>query len=376
MARGKPTLKWAFMVRAGSEHDLVEELGEESCAEDIADGLVVSATRPKTEAEGLEDPAFARQALLLDGPPAPLEVEVLADRLARAMRAHFPRSGAPWTWELQVVAPDSTHPRDPRRKIVPVLLDQLGEALAARLEKEAREARVEKDAERLVQVWVIDDASALLGVTMAQESISRVPGGRLRMKRPDDAPSRSGLKLEEAIGWIGIGPEKGDLAIDLGASPGGWSQVAVKRGATVIAVDPARIKIDLPRNKFTHVQESAFEFAPRETLDWLLCDMAWRPLEVANLVAKWGRRVWARQLIANFKLPMKRKAEMLAKIKSIIAEGGWRGIRARQLYFDRDEVTIFAWLDPHVARKGVQAPFKLRSKQKHEEREVRRRRRR
>lgn len=361
MARGKPTLQWAFMVRAGSERDLVEELGEAHRAEDLADGLVVSASRPKTPDGGLADPAFARQALSLDGPPSELEVEVLADRLARAMIDRLPKSGAPWSWELQVVAPDSNHPRDPRRKIVPPMLESLSEALLPRLPEKLRESRVDKDADRLVSVWLIDPERALVGVTAAREAISRTPGGRLRLKRPDDAPSRSGLKLEEAIGWIGLGPEKGDLCVDLGAAPGGWSQVAVKRGATVIAVDPARIKIDLPKNRFTHVQDSAFEFAPSETLDWILCDMAWRPLEVANLVAKWGRRAWARQLIANFKLPMKRKADMLRELRRIIETGGWKGIRARQLYFDRDEVTVFAWLDPNVARKGAKAPFQLRS---------------
>jgi len=36
--------------------------------------------------------------------------------------------------------------------------------------------------------------------------------------------------------------KKGDVVIDLGAAPGGWSQVAVELGATVIAVDIQRIK--------------------------------------------------------------------------------------------------------------------------------------
>jgi 23S rRNA (cytidine2498-2'-O)-methyltransferase len=353
------------LVRAGSETDLVEELGEDHLPDAIAEGLVVSASRPKNEEAGLIDPAFARQALALDGPPAPLAAEPLADRLAKAIDARLPRSEKPWTWELQLVAPDSSDPHDPRRRAIAELSEQLPEALLARLPEAVREARVDREAERLVQVWAIDETEAVVGVTFSHDAITRVPGGRVRMKRPEDAPSRAGLKLEEAIAWIGIGPERGDICVDLGAAPGGWSQVAVKRGATVLAIDPARIKIELPPSRFTHVKESAFDFAPRETLDWLLCDMAWRPLEVALLVQKWGRRVWARQLIANFKLPMRKKAEVLAKIKDIIAGGGWRGIRARQLYFDRDEVTLFAWLDPNQARKGAQAPFRLRSKEKY-----------
>ena len=46
MARTK-TLTWAFMVRAGSERDLIEELGETHVPDDLAEGLVVAASRPK-----------------------------------------------------------------------------------------------------------------------------------------------------------------------------------------------------------------------------------------------------------------------------------------------------------------------------------------
>jgi hypothetical protein len=59
---------------------------------------------------------------------------------------------------------------------------------------------------------------------------------------------------------------------------------------------------------------------------------------------------------------MRKKAEILEKVLGTLESGGWRGLRARQLYFDRDEVTVFGWLDPAVARRGVQPPFELRSR--------------
>jgi 23S rRNA (cytidine2498-2'-O)-methyltransferase len=68
--------------------------------------------------------------------------------------------------------------------------------------------------------------------------------------------------------------------------------------------------------------------------------MAWRPLEAASLLAKWARRRWARFLVANIKLPMKKKAEYLFRVRDILADGGWENLRARQLYHDRDEVTF------------------------------------
>jgi 23S rRNA (cytidine2498-2'-O)-methyltransferase len=135
--------------------------------------------------------------------------------------------------------------------------------------------------------------------------------------------------------------------VDLGAAPGGWTWVLLERRAQVIAVDPGRLAPDIARRRgVTHVLGSAFEYAPRAPVDWLFCDMAWRPLEVAALLAKWGRNRWARSLVANVKLPMKQKAEFAARVRKVVEGGGWRDVRARHLYHDRDEITLCAWRTP------------------------------
>jgi hypothetical protein len=48
-------------------------------------------------------------------------------------------------------------------------------------------------------------------------------------------------------------------------------------------------------------------------------------------------------VIANIKLPMKQRVAMLDRVREILASGGWTGLKVRQLYHDRDEVTLFAW---------------------------------
>ena len=40
---------------------------------------------------------------------------------------------------------------------------------------------------------------------------------------------------------------------------------------------------------------------------------------------------------------MKQKVAMLDRVREILASGGWTGLKVRQLYHDRDEVTLFAW---------------------------------
>jgi 23S rRNA (cytidine2498-2'-O)-methyltransferase len=357
-------MSWAFLTRAKSERDLMDELGTAPKPRQAAEGLVLAESRPKRQDGHLAELAFARQAMKVAG-TSPTEPDRVLRALTEALSAHEPRRGGAgtWTWALQVVAPDSADPLDPRRKVSAALEEALPDLLADRLSPalQARAAAPD-EADRLLQVWVAKPEKAWIGLTAATQTMSRAPGGKTKLKRPADAVSRSGLKLEEAIGWIGVGPDKGDLCADLGAAPGGWTQVAAGRGATVIAVDPAKMKVELPKKRFVHAQQSAFEYVPAETLDWVLCDMAWRPLEVAQLLAKWGHRVWARQLIANFKLPMTQKAAILRQILRTLEDAGWRGLRARQLFHDRDEVTVFGWLDPALAVLGPKAPFEFRAR--------------
>jgi 23S rRNA (cytidine2498-2'-O)-methyltransferase len=227
-----------------------------------------------------------------------------------------------------------------------------GEALALResLQRKAafrdriRDARELRDPDApVVQIALPARGGALAGALPLHLTPSPFPGGRARMKVPGSAPSRASMKLAEAIAWIGHGPEKGELCADLGAAPGGWTWLLLARGARVIAVDPAKLAPAIAKDRrVTHVRGSAFDYEPPEPVDWLLCDMVWRPLEVAATLAKWSRRRWARMLLANIKLPMKQRVAALAKVRATLAEGGWREIRMRHLYHDRDEITLYA----------------------------------
>lgn len=351
---------WAYLTRSGSERDLVDELGDDARPE--AEGVVVGGPRPKRRDGHLAEVTFARQAMRRPD-AVPVDLVAIEKGLHTLLSRRARQSDEDWTFALQVVAPDGADPEDPRRPLAKELEDALNEALPRRPQwpEWSERQRPDQQASLLLQVWIADEARALLGLTPAALALSWAPGGRLRLERPADAVSRSGLKLEEAIAWCGTGPEKGDLVADLGAAPGGWTQVALSRGASVIAVDLGQVKVPPRVKRFEHLEQNAFQYAPPETLDWVLCDMAYRPLEVAKLLAKWGRRSWARQLIANIKLPMKKKADMLRQVLAILEDGGWTGLRARQLFHDRDEVTIFGWLSPTAAHRPAQAPFRMKS---------------
>ena len=325
---------WVWTGRAGFEDHLYEELAWQSAEPQLLGPGLVSTRKGPSAAVA---PAFGRAAfrVLWSGESAPPAPEV-AEWLLRAARGEESKGVHVQGWAVD----------DPVSLLRSSGAETFGEAVSAALPEELRLGTPELAVSRggVLGQWVAAGSSLwMLGVVPAREAVSLAPGGRQRMRRPKDSPSRAAMKLEEALELLGDAPGRGEVCADLGAAPGGWTQRLVARGARVVAVDPANLSPDLARHpKVRHVKESAFAYAPEEPLDWLFCDMAWRPLEVAQLLAKWARRGWATQLVANLKLPMKDKNPILWRARGILEEGGWRGVKMRQLYHDRDEVTVTA----------------------------------
>jgi 23S rRNA (cytidine2498-2'-O)-methyltransferase len=337
--------EWLWTTREGAERDCVEELllrrssVPKLTARGFAPGLVVSS-RPVRDPQGRLDLTFARQGFAVEALSHELDETALATALASAaaLLIHSDR------YALHVFVPD-TETGNRLSQRAERIEDQLALQLAAALPGAQRvdAAELRRSTVELVQVCVCAANTAALGVVPSDQALSIWSGGRARMKVAADRPSRSARKLEEALVWLGTGPSAGELCVDLGAAPGGWTWLLLNRHARVIAVDPALMEPRLlEQRRLRHIQGSAFDWLPEEPADWLFCDMAWRPLEVAQMLGRWARRRQTRMLVANFKLPMKRKAEMVARLRELLATSGYQQLRTRQLYHDREEITLTA----------------------------------
>jgi 23S rRNA (cytidine2498-2'-O)-methyltransferase len=333
-------------TRQGAEQDLVDELlllgVTDPAPRVIAPSLVLAPKVPKREKRPV-DLTFARQGFPVLQSVREHDPEAMANRIARSLRGQLERAKS---YALHVWVPDSDLGNP-----LSSMAEELAARLAARLDKALPEATRVDDATLrrigsipLAQVCLIDPERAVAGLSYSNAALSLAPGGRTRVRLTGEFPSRAARKLEEALAWLGVEPGPGELCVDLGAAPGGWTYVLAERRARVIAVDPAKLRPEvLAKRGVRHLQESAFTYTPAEPVDWLFCDMAWRPLEAAALLAKWGRRGWTRMLVANIKLPMRRKAELLARVRTILeSEGNYRNVRMKQLYHDREEITLTA----------------------------------
>lgn len=169
--------------------------------------------------------------------------------------------------------------------------------------------------------------------------------GQQRMAMDHEAPSRSFLKLEEAFCIFGHEPKKNDLVVDLGASPGGWSYSALKRGAHVIAVDRGSLQEPVRSHvNIRHLKVDALTYQPYEAkrIDWFLCDVIENPFMILNVLHKWISQRWCHYFVVNLKVGRMDPIPLLKDIhdpKGVIAPLCPQLI-ARQLYHDREEITL------------------------------------
>ena len=75
--------------------------------------------------------------------------------------------------------------------------------------------------------------------------------------------------------------------------------------------------------------------------------MVEQPRRVAARMAEWFREGWCRQSVFNLKLPMKKRWDETTLCLDLFRQQAQRPltIRARQLYHDREEITIFAAIE-------------------------------
>ena len=327
-----PTCDLAFLCRAGFERDLCDELSawfaaRGGAAEIVTPQAAVVRVRGAAGVPPLAELVYARDLLIVHAELPTLGVKDRVTPLAEALQPLRPFSA------LTLLAPDS----DDTRPLAPLL-----GALDARLQ-----ALVGTDGGSAA-VWMLSGTHALIGRPPADGG-APFAGGISRLKFPREAPSRSTLKLEEAFHVLLTPRERerllrsGGSAVDLGAAPGGWTFQLVQRGIKVTAIDNGRIDQRLmDSGRVQHLREDGFRYRPAKTVDWLVCDMVEKPDRVAELVVRWFREGLCRAAIFNLKLPMKRRFEAWQRARESLAPLLRQGyaLRARQLYHDREEITV------------------------------------
>ncbi len=335
--------------RQGFEPELAGELNERAGAAGIAgyartqrnDGYVVFVTDQAAELDqrlAWRELIFARQKLRVLAELPQLDPSDRITPIIAALEGQA-RFGDLWV----------EHPDSDAGKPLAGLARSFGNALRPALRKAG--LLTDKPNPKLPRLHVVfvDGTHAFVSVADTRDSAPWLLGIP-RLKLLPDAPSRSALKLEEALMTL-LTPEErealvkpGMRAADLGAAPGGWTWVLTRQHVQVLSIDngPLRQHV-LDTGLVEHLRADGFHWQPETPLDWMVCDMVEQPRRVAERMATWLRQGWCRHAIFNLKLPMKKRWDETRLCLDLFAEQAGKPLtlRAKQLYHDREEITVF-----------------------------------
>lgn len=351
-------LAWLGYCRAGFERDLGIELQERlggeivDLQEDAGFVRVSCAAAQANFRVSVHDLTFARQLLLTREVPVTLTSNDRVNPIFEALATFLAARGIDHVVDCRVEYPDTNDGK---------ALSRSAKAIEPRLRELLAEAgMLAGHTKYRAMIFLTPDKQARVGIADMHLSADD-PLGIPRFRMPAEAPSRSTLKLAEAIQvFLGSGQDEAlqpDMrAVDLGAAPGGWTWQLMQRGLRVTAVDNGSLKGDLVDNAMVkHMRADGFKYTPNVPVDWLVCDMVEQPARIAKLVAKWLANGWARYAIFNLKLPMKKRNEEVERCRQIIGEaleeaGKSYILQVKQLYHDREEVTGFVMLPNRKTR--------------------------
>jgi 23S rRNA (cytidine2498-2'-O)-methyltransferase len=182
--------------------------------------------------------------------------------------------------------------------------------------------------------WSLLDTGKILA---ASRCTSPFPNGEIHfVEDRTGPPSRAYLKMWEALTLIGRWPAPGEICLDFGSSPGGWTWALQQMGAQVISVDKAPLVPEIAHLPgIEHRQESAFALDPRTVgpVDWLFSDVVCYPTRLLALVERWFATGTCRNFVCTIKFQGPTDHETARRFAAI------PGSQLRHLFHNKHELT-------------------------------------
>ncbi|HUJ57603.1 MAG TPA: SAM-dependent methyltransferase [Kofleriaceae bacterium] len=202
--------------------------------------------------------------------------------------------------------------------------------------------------ELVADVIVATGEPAWLGVHRADAHHVAHPGGAIPVDVPAEAPSRAYAKLEEAIAWAGLPIARGDVAVEIGAAPGGALMALARRGVEAWGVDTGELAPEVAALPGVHhlktkIGALRWEDLP-ERVDWLLVDVNLAPQIAVHEVARVMPRLreTLRGAVWTLKLNDWAFVDELPRLAARIGELGLPAVRLRHLPSNRREICAVA----------------------------------
>ncbi len=153
--------------------------------------------------------------------------------------------------------------------------------------------------------------------------------------------NRSQLKLREALINFKINAAEIKNALDLGASPGGFSKELSNHNIKVTAIDPADLNEKLKDDRnIKHLKIKANKFTTNKKFDLIVNDMNLHPIESADIMVNLS--IFLKKngpAIMTIKCPSKNVARYI-KITKQILKKKFKKFEIQHLLHNRMEITV------------------------------------
>ncbi|TWU42514.1 SAM-dependent methyltransferase [Novipirellula artificiosorum] len=203
--------------------------------------------------------------------------------------------------------------------------------------------RVAQPGERVLDVVLVEPAHWFFGTHVASTWPTRWPGGIQPMDLAEEPVSRAYYKAAEAIQWSGFPIQRGDLAAEIGAAPGGACGRLLELGLKVIGIDPAEMDPRISEHPhFRYIQARAGDLPRKDFrgVKWILVDSNVKPeqtlVTVGNIVT--SRYSDVRGLLITLKLGDYKAAKKIDQWQQTVETWNPKAIQVRQLARNRCEV--------------------------------------
>ncbi|MBK26944.1 MAG: hypothetical protein CME70_23275 [Halobacteriovorax sp.] len=197
-----------------------------------------------------------------------------------------------------------------------------------------------------LQVMILPDRSVVASFLDENEIkdyhslISPFVGGFNNVEDDKKAPSRAYRKIVEAQIILGKSFLENQTVVDLGACPGGWTYIARKNGAKVIALDRSPLDESLMNDpKVSFLKTDAFKYRPEEKIDWAISDIICAPERILELIDFWVLEKACENFVFTIKFQGDKDYHILSKFKEIALRTGFTMI-IKQLNANKNEVTV------------------------------------
>lgn len=189
----------------------------------------------------------------------------------------------------------------------------------------------------------VGNTAVYLGLSLAQQNLSNWAGGERRFAKEKGLISRAEFKLLEAVEQFGIHLPPRGRALDLGASPGGWTRVLRQKGQLVTAVDPGELHPSLRHDSaIRHLPIAAEKYLTQypDTYDLIVNDMRLDARDSARLMVSYAPYLYSHgDAIMTLKLPINDPLKPFHHALNILSEA-YEIAKTRQLFHNRKEVTV------------------------------------